>query len=128
MAEITFLIGRILFGGYFFMNGMNHFLKRGAMTGYATSKGVPMPEVMVLFSGLLIILGGLGVVLGVQIEIALALIILFLVPVTLKMHAFWSISDPQAKMGEMVNFMKNTALIGATLMLYSVCAVWQSFL
>ena len=128
MAEIAFLVGRILFGGYFFMNGMNHFLKRGPMTGYAISKGVPLPGYLVPFSGVLIILGGLGVVLGIQVPAALALIILFLVPVTLKMHAFWAISDPQAKMGEMVNFMKNTALIGATLMMYSLCAAWQSFL
>ena len=127
MSEIAFLVGRILFGGYFFVSGMNHFLQRGLLTDYAASKGVPMPGFMVPFSGLFIILGGFGVVLGVQIPLALALIILFLVPVTFKMHAFWNISDPQAKMGEMVNFMKNTALIGATLMLYFVCTAWQSF-
>lgn len=127
MQEIAFLIGRVLFGGYFFVSGMNHFLKRGPLTGYAALKGVPAPGFMVPFSGLFIILGGLGVVLGVQVPAALALIILFLVPVTFKMHAFWSISDPQAKMGEIVNFMKNAALIGATLMMYSLCAAWQSF-
>jgi hypothetical protein len=31
------------------------------------------------------------------------------------MHAFWKVQDPTAKMGEMVNFMKNIALLGAVL-------------
>jgi hypothetical protein len=31
------------------------------------------------------------------------------------MHAFWKVQDPTVKMGEMVNFMKNIALLGAVL-------------
>ena len=34
--EIIFLIGRILFGGYFLMGGINHFTKKEMMKGYVT--------------------------------------------------------------------------------------------
>jgi len=46
-------------------------------------------------------------------------LVLFLLPVTYMMHAFRKIQDPMVKMGEMVNFMKNHALLGAVLILLS---------
>ncbi len=44
------------------------------------------------------------------------LLLVFLVPVTLVMHQFWGIADPQIAMMQKVNFMKNTSLIGACLL------------
>jgi hypothetical protein len=32
------------------------------------------------------------------------------------MHAFWKEADPQRRQGEMVNFLKNMALVGAALL------------
>jgi hypothetical protein len=32
------------------------------------------------------------------------------------MHAYWNETDPQQRMNETVNFMKNMALIGGTLL------------
>jgi putative oxidoreductase len=43
--------------------------------------------------------------------------VLFLVPVTIMIHPFWKVQDPAAKMGEMINFTKNLALLGAVLMM-----------
>ena len=114
--SILFLVGRILFGGYFVMSGMNHFMKMGMMSGYAGSKGVPSPKLAVIVTGLLLILGGLGILLGVYIHWAVLALGVFFVPVTFKMHNFWAVKDPQMKMMEMVNFMKNMALLGAALM------------
>ena len=37
-----FLIGRIVFGLFFVINGLNHFMMVSAMTGYTASKGVPL--------------------------------------------------------------------------------------
>jgi putative oxidoreductase len=44
-------------------------------------------------------------------------LVLFLIPVTFIIHPFWKIQDPAAKMGEMINFTKNLALLGAVLIL-----------
>ncbi len=120
--SLLFLLGRILFGGYFIMNGYNHFKNLSGTTGYAQSKGVPSPKLAVIVTGLLLVLGGLGIVFGVFPRLAVLLLELFLIPVTFKMHQYWKISDPMQKMGEQINFNKNIALIGATLIFLFVSA------
>jgi len=122
--DILFLVGRIFFGGFFAVMGLNHFMKRTMMVQYAQSKGLPMPGMAVGLTGLMILLGGLGVLLGVYVQVALWLIIVFLLGVTFQMHNFWSITDPQTKMVEMTNFMKNMALLGAALMMLQLVGPW----
>ena len=64
--ETTMLyLGRILFGGYFIYGGFNHFKMLDMMSGYAQSKGVPMPKLSVAFSGLLLFAGGLSVLFNI---------------------------------------------------------------
>lgn len=122
--DILFLIGRLIFGGYFLMNAWSHFKNLESMTGYAESKGVSSPRSAVFVSGVLLLLGGLGVVFGIAPEASLAVLLIFLVPVTFKMHAFWKATDPNARMTDMMHFYKNLALIGALLMLYAVSVPW----
>ena len=100
--------------------GSNHFTKTEMLANYARSKGVPMPKLAVLFSGLLIFFGGLWVVTGFYIQIGIVELVLFLVPVSFKMHDFWNDTDPNQKMMNMTHFMKNMALIGAALMLLQI--------
>jgi putative oxidoreductase len=124
MTNWTLLLGRLLFGGFFLFSGVNHLTEVKSLAGYAGSHGVPSPELAVVGSGLLILLGGLSVLLGVAPRVGLALIVLFLFPVTFVMHAFWSVADAQARMPEMINFMKNMALSGAALGLMAVPIPW----
>ena len=123
--EILFLLARILFGGFFLINGINHFTKSEMMTGYTTSKGVPFPKLAVFGSGIVILLGGLGILLGVYVEWAVLLLAVFLIIVTFKMHNFWSTQDPNAKMTDMVMFMKNLALLGGALAFLFVPGPWM---
>lgn len=122
--EILFLIGRILLGGYFVMNGTFHFTKHRSYSGYAASKGVSRPQMAVYATGALLLLGGLGILIGAYIEWAIAALALFLIPVSFKMHNFWAVSDPMMKMSEMVNFNKNIALLGAVLMMLAIPQPW----
>lgn len=122
--EIIFLIGRVLFGGFFVMNGLNHLTKTGMMAGYASSKNVPIPKLAVIFTGLMILLGGVGIVLGIYVKLSVILLVVFLFAVSFKMHNFWAIADQNQKMAEMVNFTKNTALLGAALMILMIPAPW----
>lgn len=122
--EIAFLIGRIIFGSYFLLNAWNHFAHSDSLTAYAESKGVTSARGAVFVSGVLLLLGGLGVVFGIAPYASLLFLIVFLVSVTFKMHAFWKATDPSMRMGDQVNFYKNLALIGALLMLYAVEVPW----
>jgi len=121
---MIFLIGRVLFGGFFVMNGLNHFMKMDMMAGYASSKNVPVAKFMVILTGLMLLLGGMGVVLGVYVKLSVILLFIFLSVVSFKMHNFWTITDENQKMAEMVNFTKNMALLGAALMILMIPAPW----
>ena len=56
--SIPHLIGRAIFGGYFLYNGINHFLQKDQLSGYASAKGVPSADIAVEASGAMMILGG----------------------------------------------------------------------
>jgi putative oxidoreductase len=122
--DTLFLLGRIILAGYFLFSGINHFIRMGMMSDYSKMKGVPLPSVAVAFTGLILILGGLSILLGVYPLVGIVLLVIFLIPVSFMMHNFWKVQDPQMKMGEMVNFMKNMALLGAVLMLSAIPTPW----
>lgn len=122
--DIAFLIGRVIVGVYFLMNAYNHLFHSGHMVGYAASKGVPSPKLAIVGSGVLLLIGGLSVLLGVQTFWGIIALIVFLVPVTFMMHDYWKAADPMAKMNERISFMKNMALIGLLLMALSVATPW----
>ena len=96
------------------------------MAGYAGSKGVPAPKVAVWFSGLLLIIGGASIILGAFTKIGIYSLVLFLIPVSFQMHAFWKETAPMQKMNQRVQFMKNLALLGALLMLLSFPTPWMN--
>ncbi len=112
------LIGRILFALIFVSSGLSHFSRQ--TIGYAASVGVPAATFFVPLAGVLAVLGGLGVAFGFQTRIAALLLVVFLVPVTLKMHAFWNVRDAMMAMDQQIHFMKNVSMLGAALFLLSV--------
>ncbi len=121
---IAFLVGRIVLGAYYLFNALNHFRNLNMLAGYAGSKGVPAPKLAVAGTGVLLLLGGLSILLGIQPTIGSILIVVFLVPVAFMMHNFWAVQDGQMKMMEMVNFMKNMALAASALMFLAIPQPW----
>ena len=112
---IPHVLGRAIFGGYFLYNGINHFVQRHNLSGYAEAKGVAKPDLAVEVSGAMMIAGGLSLLTGYRPKIGSALITAFLAGVSPQMHAFWKEADPQRRQAEMVNFLKNIALVGAAM-------------
>lgn len=108
-------LGRALFASIFVMGGLGHFSK--PMIDVAAAEGVPLAALAVPLSGVLSLLGGLSVLLGYRAKIGAALLMVFLVPVTLMMHKFWAIGDPMMAKMHMVMFMKNAALLGGALLI-----------
>jgi uncharacterized membrane protein YphA (DoxX/SURF4 family) len=120
-----FMLGRAIFGGYFLYSGIQHFLNTPQMAGYAASKGVPWPELAVVGSGALLVLGSISILLGVLPRIGAAMIALFLIGVTPTMHAFWRETGPAAQM-DLMQFMKNLGLLGAALFIAAVPGPWPA--
>jgi len=123
MADL-FLMGRLIFGAFFLYSGVHHFLDLATLAQFTAAKGVPMPEVAVLITGALLVVGALSILLGVMPRLGLACVILFLAGVTPTMHAFWSVTDPQMRQMEMANFMKNAALMGGAMMMLIIPTPW----
>jgi uncharacterized membrane protein YphA (DoxX/SURF4 family) len=124
--KTAFLLGRALFGGFFFYSGINHFKQFRQMSGYASSKNVPAPQAAVLASGAMLTVGGLSVLLGSKPKYGTLLIAGFLAGASPMMHDFWNAEDPQHKQSEMVNFTKNVALLGASLALLAHEEPWEA--
>ncbi len=124
--KIPFLLGRLIFGGFFINSGINHFVKRDSMAQYAGYKGVPVPERAVEASGAALILGGTSILLGIKPKLGTAALIGFLVGVSPVMHDFWNVEDAEKRQGEMINFMKNLALLGGALALMGVEEPWPA--
>lgn len=114
---MTYLVplGRTLFAAIFIMTAFTHM--QPASIGYAKQAGLPASGLLVPASGILAGLGGLSVALGFHASIGAALIALFLIPVTLKMHNFWAMKDPMMARMHMAMFMKNVSMLGATVLI-----------
>ena len=109
------LLGRIFFSAIFIIASFGHFTSK--TIAFAASRGVLFPSILVPFSGILALLGGLSILIGYKARWGALLLVLFLVPVTLTLHQFWGLSDPGAASIQKAMFMKNLALLGASLLI-----------
>ena len=108
-------LGRFCYSLLFIAAGLNHF--NPGTIDYAAQQGVPMANILVPFSGLMAVVGGLSILFGYYARVGAGLIILFLIPVTYSMHHFWTITDPAMYQMQMVQFMKNLALLGGAVLI-----------
>jgi putative oxidoreductase len=123
--EIFFLIGRFFVGAFYLYNGLNHFINIQDMSLYLASHGVPAAVLMVMLSGILLFGAGITFLLGIVPHLGVLFLLLFFLPVNFIVHNFWAIEDPQARMQEMDAFMKNTALLGSSLMFLMIPRPWR---
>jgi len=119
-----FLLGRLIFGGFFLYNGINHFKERRNMVKYVDQKNVLAPELAVTGTGLALIVGGSSILLGLKPKIVTDLVAGFLAAVSPVMHDFWRAEDPGQRTNDMINFSKNMALLGSALALMAVEEPW----
>lgn len=109
------LLGRVLFAAIFLSAGPNHFSKQ--TIAYAASHGVPLAPIAVPLSGIICLTGALSILLGYRARLGAWLIVLFLVPVTLVMHQFWTVRDPTMAQMQLNMFMKNVSMLGGALLI-----------
>ncbi len=109
------LLGRVLFALIFLAAAPRHFTKEGI--SHAAEFGVPFASVLVPISGILAFLGGLSVATGFHARFGYFALVLFLVPVTLGMHQFWTIHDAAQRHIQLSMFGKNLSMIGAAICL-----------
>jgi putative oxidoreductase len=113
--KATTLVGRILYSLIFIFAAFGHF--KPDTIAFAAAQGVPLAKLAVPASGILSLAGGLSIALGYRTKLGAWALVLFLVPVTLMLHNFWTVTDPMTRQMQMAMFMKNVALLGGALLL-----------
>lgn len=83
----------------------------------AVQSGVPLASIAVPLSGLISLLGGVSIAFGYKAKLGAWVIVMFLLPVTITMHNFWSVTDPHIALIQQIMFMKNLTIIGAALLI-----------
>ena len=108
------VVGRVMLATIFLMSAVGNKIPNfNDVAAYIAFEGVPMPQVM-LFGGIVfLIAGSLSVIAGYKAKIGAGLLLVFLVLATYFFHDFWSFEDAAEKQQQMIQFMKNLALMGA---------------
>ena len=126
MGGTVLLLGRIVFSYFFIYSGFNHLTKLSMYAQYAGASGVPAPTLLTAISGLMLVVGGLSILLGVQARWGAILIALFLVPAAVTVHKFWGIADPMMAANQAAHFWKNISLAGACLMIFGLATLYPA--
>ena len=115
--QVVLLIGRIFFVVLFLSSAIGHLTQSDMLGGYASSRGVPNGKLATQVSGVVLLLGGLSILLGIWPDLGALFIAAFTLSAAVLVHHYWS--DPaEMKMQEQVQFNKDLALCGASLMLF----------
>jgi uncharacterized membrane protein YphA (DoxX/SURF4 family) len=83
---------------------------------------VPNAKLLTQISGVLILAGGLGVILGVLVDLAALGLAAYALISAFMVHHFWTDDDPATKQVEMSMFMKNLSIAGGALVLFAFMA------
>lgn len=112
------LIGRILIAAIFLVSGFAKLTDLAGTAGYMTAVGIPNASVLAAIAGIAEIAGGIAIALGIFGRLGALGLIALLIPTTVIFHGFWRFEGAEAK-AQMVNFMKNLAIIGGLVLLYA---------
>ena len=135
-AHFGALVGRLLLAQIFLMAGVGKAMDfvgtQGQMTQafqraidwYPCPSGLAQPTLAAIpwLAGIAVAVelsAGLGLVLGWFTRCSAAALFLFLIPATVIFHGFWMFEDAERQM-QMINFMKNLAIMGGLSTLMSL--------
>ena len=105
------LLGRILLSVIFIIAGITKINGFEQTAGYMASKNLPVAEVLLVLTIIIELGGGLMILVGWQARWAATAIFLFLIPVTLIFHPFWTFEAAEA-VHQFHSFFKNLAIMG----------------
>lgn len=116
VTQFSPLAGRILISIIFIMSGIGKITGFAGTAGWMTSKGLPMADVL-LGASIVIELGAAAmIVLGFKARWGAAALLLWMIPVTLVFHSYWTYPAAEQQM-QSIMFFKNLGLMGGMLLI-----------
>ncbi len=119
LSEIASATGRVLIGQIFVISGVRKIPNFSATAARMTSYGLPMAEALLIPTIALEVGGGLMLAANIYPDWAAGALAIFVVPTTLIFHNFWSVPTAAIAAREQIQFMKNVAIMGGLLSVFS---------
>lgn len=116
----TFLtfIARLCIATIFIFAGAGKLIFFDQTHAYMASKGFTAIPLFLFGAALVELIGGLCLILGYKARFGAALLLLYLIPVSLIFHDFWNVTGEDRALQQML-FLKNLAIFGG--LLYILC-------
>ena len=111
MSTAILTLGRVFLAGIFVVTGIKKALNSQGTAGFMESAGLPFPEILLVATIIIEVVGGLMVATGFKARIAAGVLFLFMIPVTATFHPP---TDPE----QFTSFLKNLSVMGGLLVLF----------
>jgi putative oxidoreductase len=105
------LIGRLLIAAIFLMSGIAKLTDTPGTVAHMTAAGIPYADTLAIVAGVGEVLGALAIAFGLLTRLGAFGLFLYMIPTTVIFHAFWNYHGAE-QLPQMVNFMKNLAIMG----------------
>jgi putative oxidoreductase len=110
--DLALLVGRVAFAALFLPSGLSKAMNLQAFIYSVDGRGVPFSPLLAPLAAGVEFLGGLALLLGVQVRMASVLLLIFTVLATLIAHRFWEYGPGAARQMQQISFFKNVAIVG----------------
>ena len=113
-ANFAPLAGRLLLAILFLQSGWHKIFDFEQNVRVMAGKGIPLPDLLLAVTIVLVIGGGLMILCGWYARWAALALLLWMIPITLLYHAYWN-AEPAQLFNQTNHFLKNLAIMGALL-------------
>src|SRR5262249_38084674 len=114
---ILAVLGRLMLAAIFLLSAVGKLGNFNGTAGMMEHKGVPSAQIILVGATAFEGAGSLSIVLGCRPRIGAILVLVLLILATYYFHDFWRIDDPKEKQDQMIQFLKNLAIMGAMVLI-----------
>lgn len=112
----TAMAGRMIIGAFYIVMGVGLIKDFELLVGLMTTKGIPLPNIVLIATILIWFAGGGALLANYQLRFVALGLLAVTALITLVIHNFWT-APPAMVANEVQHFLKNVAICGALLSL-----------
>ncbi|MEI8365764.1 MAG: DoxX family protein [Parachlamydiaceae bacterium] len=118
LSSIVLFFARLCLASIFIFGGASKVVFYEQTAQFMASKGMGAVHLFLIAAAIIELAGGLSLILGYRTRLCSAVLILYLIPVTIIFHSFWDVTGAEQAMAQ-IEFFKNLAIGGG--LLYVLC-------
>src|SRR5271169_2680397 len=113
LQRYVLALSRVLVAIIFLLNGLG-IISQTAAAKELVDRGAPAGVVpfLMLCARSIEVVGGFGLAFGIYPRLTAVALLAFLIPATFTGHVFWQVAGTAAFTPQLLNFLKNTAMVG----------------